>query len=98
MTEKVVVNIAHPAGRTFVAVSRDGRYEANFLQLSVSNHLSSVLYTGGCDSLVRVWKADSDTHQEPDTALDSDEAITALGVDVCCISPFMHAFANVLSE
>ncbi|KAI5120641.1 hypothetical protein M0805_007978 [Coniferiporia weirii] len=65
MSDKLILNTAHPAGRTFLAFSRDG----------------NIAYTGGCDSLVRVWKAESGTDQEPDTALDADESITALGVD-----------------
>lgn len=42
----------------------------------------SILYTGGCDTLVRIWKADSGADQEPETALDAEDPITALGVDV----------------
>lgn len=44
--------------------------------------LCSILYTGGCDTLVRIWKADSGADQEPETALDAEDPITALGVDV----------------
>ncbi|KAL5507206.1 MCL1 [Sanghuangporus vaninii] len=65
MSDKLVLNTAHPAGRTFLAFSRDGE----------------ILYTGGSDSLVRVWKADSGADREPETALDAEEPITALGVD-----------------
>ncbi|EJD03058.1 WD40 repeat-like protein [Fomitiporia mediterranea MF3/22] len=64
-TDKLILNTAHSAGRTFLAFSRDG----------------NVLYTGGADTLVRVWKADSGADHEPETALEADEPITALGVD-----------------
>ncbi|KAH8119330.1 WD40 repeat-like protein [Phellopilus nigrolimitatus] len=65
MDHELILNTAHPAGRTFLAFSRDG----------------NIAYTGGCDSLVRVWRADSGTDKEPDTALDAEEPITALASD-----------------
>ena len=42
----------------------------------------SYAYTGGCDSLVRIWKAESGIDEEPDTALDAEEPVTALATDV----------------
>lgn len=40
------------------------------------------LYTGGSDSLVRIWRTDKGTDQEPDIALDACEAVTSVDVGV----------------
>lgn len=42
----------------------------------------SYAYTGGCDSLVRIWRTESGIDEEPDTALDAEDPITALATDV----------------
>ena len=47
-----------------------------------TKHDDRTVYTGGSDALVRIWEANSGTDQEPDTALDAAEAITALAVEV----------------
>lgn len=44
--------------------------------------LPRIAYTGGEDSLVRIWKLTGD-EQEPDSAVDASERITAIAVDVC---------------
>ena len=66
MADKLLVSSVHSTGRTVLAFSRDGTYT----------------YTGGTDSLVRVWKSDSGTDQEPDAALDAENSITTLCADV----------------
>ncbi|OCH95073.1 hypothetical protein OBBRIDRAFT_641181 [Obba rivulosa] len=59
---KYMVNSAHEPGYTCLAFSRDG----------------SRVYTGGLDSLVRIFRTDRGSDQEPDIALDAAEGITAL--------------------
>lgn len=44
---------------------------------------SSRVYTGGTDSLVRLWRADLGADQEPDVAVEAAEAITSLATGVC---------------
>ena len=41
------------------------------------------IYTGGADSLVRIWNTDRGADQEPDTALEAAEAVTAVTAGVC---------------
>ena len=36
------------------------------------------MYTGGRDSLVRIWETDGGADQEPDVALEAEDAITSL--------------------
>ncbi|EMD37802.1 hypothetical protein CERSUDRAFT_114458 [Gelatoporia subvermispora B] len=59
---KHMVNSAHAPGYTCLAFARDG----------------SRVYTGGSDSLVRIFRTDKGSDQEPDVALDAAEGITAL--------------------
>ncbi|KAF8557609.1 WD40 repeat-like protein [Imleria badia] len=61
-TSKTLTNSAHEPGYTCVAFSRDGKLS----------------YTGGSDSLVRIWQMDKDQYQEPEVAYEADEGITAL--------------------
>jgi hypothetical protein len=45
--------------------------------------MRSKLYTGGTDSLVRIWRTDKDgLHTEPDIAHEADEAITSIAISV----------------
>ncbi|TCD67448.1 hypothetical protein EIP91_012365 [Steccherinum ochraceum] len=62
MSDQVLVNTANRAGYTCLAFARDG----------------SCLYTGGSDSLVRIWKTDLGADEEPDIAVDAAEGITSL--------------------
>ncbi|KZT00847.1 WD40 repeat-like protein [Laetiporus sulphureus 93-53] len=62
MSAKAFVNSAHQPGCTCIAFARDG----------------SRVYTGGIDSLVRIWRTDLGANQEPDAAIDAAEGITAL--------------------
>ncbi|KAH0827974.1 hypothetical protein J3R83DRAFT_3613 [Lanmaoa asiatica] len=59
---KTLTNSAHEPGYTCVAFSRDGKLS----------------YTGGSDSLVRIWQMDKDQYQEPEVAYEADEGITAI--------------------
>ncbi|KAF8843017.1 WD40 repeat-like protein [Paxillus ammoniavirescens] len=61
-TSKTLTNSAHEPGYTCITFSRDGRLS----------------YTGGSDSLVRIWQMDKDQYQEPEVAYEADEGITAL--------------------
>ncbi|KZT43647.1 WD40 repeat-like protein [Sistotremastrum suecicum HHB10207 ss-3] len=56
------INLAHPEGPTHLAFSRDG----------------SLIYSGGRDSIVRLWRAELGTDQEPDVAIEAEEAITGI--------------------
>ncbi|KAL4078553.1 hypothetical protein V8B97DRAFT_1865745 [Scleroderma yunnanense] len=58
----ILTNSAHEPGYTCIAFSRDGRLS----------------YTGGSDSLVRIWNMDKDQYQEPEVAYEADEGITAI--------------------
>lgn len=42
----------------------------------------SILYTGGCDCLVRIWIADGGADQEPSAALHANQPITSVAVAV----------------
>ncbi|KAF9237545.1 hypothetical protein BU15DRAFT_75916 [Melanogaster broomeanus] len=61
-TSKTLTNSAHEPGYTCIAFSRDGKLS----------------YTGGSDSLVRIWQMDKDQYQEPEVAYEADEGITAI--------------------
>ncbi|KIJ67758.1 hypothetical protein HYDPIDRAFT_147689 [Hydnomerulius pinastri MD-312] len=61
-TSKTLTNSAHEPGYTCLAFSRDGKLS----------------YTGGSDSLVRIWQMDKDQYQEPEVAYEADEGITAI--------------------
>ncbi|KAH9946996.1 hypothetical protein B0H21DRAFT_741281 [Amylocystis lapponica] len=62
MSEKPLINSAHGPGPTCLAFSRDGSH----------------LYTGGTDSLARIWRTDRGADQEPDVALEAVEGVTAV--------------------
>ncbi|KAG6336624.1 hypothetical protein ID866_2463 [Astraeus odoratus] len=61
-TSKTLTNSAHEPGYTCITFSRDGKLS----------------YTGGSDSLVRIWDMDRDQYQEPEVAYEADEGITAI--------------------
>lgn len=44
--------------------------------------MSRLSYTGGSDSLVRIWQMDKDQYQEPEVAYEADEGITAIASSV----------------
>ncbi|KAK7692601.1 hypothetical protein QCA50_004233 [Cerrena zonata] len=62
MAETALINSAHRPGLTCLAFARDG----------------SRIYTGGSDSLVRIWKTNLGADQEPDSAVEAMEAITSV--------------------
>ena len=43
---------------------------------------SSLLYTGGHDALVRIWKTDLGADQEADAAMEAAEDVTSVDVGV----------------
>ena len=53
------------------------------------------IYTGGSDSLVRVWKTELGTDQEPDAALDAMESITCLSTGVCELPSYASSTYDV---
>ena len=72
MTGKTLINTAHQSpGTTSLAFSRDGTY----------------IYTGGADSLGRIWRSDQGTDQEPGAAMEAGESVTCVAAGVCWISP-----------
>ncbi|OSD04053.1 hypothetical protein PYCCODRAFT_1408512 [Trametes coccinea BRFM310] len=62
MPTKALVNPAHGPGNTCLAFSRDG----------------SRVYTGGADTLVRIWDAEQGEDQEPPCATESNEDVTTI--------------------
>ncbi|TFK53583.1 WD40 repeat-like protein, partial [Heliocybe sulcata] len=67
-SSKVLQNSAHGPGTTYLAFSRDG----------------SLAYTGGNDTLVRVWNTKEGADQEPGIAVEAGESITAIAVGEDC--------------
>ncbi|KAI0695530.1 WD40-repeat-containing domain protein, partial [Cytidiella melzeri] len=62
MSAKTLINTAHSEGNTSITFSRNGAH----------------IYTGGSDSLVRVWKTQLGTDQEPEAVLDAMECVTCV--------------------
>ncbi|KAI6033002.1 hypothetical protein F5J12DRAFT_946238 [Pisolithus orientalis] len=62
MASKTLTNSAHEPGYTCITFSRDGKLS----------------YTGGSDSLVRIWNMEKDQYQEPEVAYEADEGITSI--------------------
>ncbi|EKM54305.1 uncharacterized protein PHACADRAFT_196736 [Phanerochaete carnosa HHB-10118-sp] len=62
MVGKTLINSAHNGGGNAIAFSRDGSY----------------IYTGGADSLARIWKTNVGTDQDPDAAMEAGEPVTAV--------------------
>ncbi|KAI0073865.1 hypothetical protein K474DRAFT_1648846 [Panus rudis PR-1116 ss-1] len=62
MSDQVLINSAHQSGLTCLTFARDG----------------SRIYTGGSDSLVRIWNAKAGADQEPDVAIEAVEGITSV--------------------
>ncbi|KAG1752912.1 hypothetical protein EDB19DRAFT_1670517 [Suillus lakei] len=61
-SSKAISNSAHQQGQTCIAFSRDGK----------------IAYTGGLDTLVRIWHTDQGEDQEPEAAYEANEGITAV--------------------
>ncbi|TFK94640.1 hypothetical protein K466DRAFT_475981 [Polyporus arcularius HHB13444] len=68
MAGKTLVNPAHAPGTTCLAFARDG----------------SRLYTGGADSLVRLWDPELGEDQEPPSAAEATDEVTALASGADC--------------
>ncbi|KAL4254294.1 hypothetical protein ABKN59_002914 [Abortiporus biennis] len=62
MSDRILLSSGHHPGYTTLAFDRDGSH----------------VYTGGSDSIVRIWRTDRGTDQEPETATASKNAITSL--------------------
>ncbi|KNZ76661.1 Minichromosome loss protein 1 [Termitomyces sp. J132] len=62
----LVTNQAHESGTTCMTFSRDGTHA----------------YTGGQDCIVRIWKMSEGVEQEPMTASEADQSITAVAASV----------------
>lgn len=83
MSAKTLVNTAHQPGNTAISFSRDGAWvQFSSKSLRALTLRFRYIYTGGADSLVRVWKTELGTDQEPDAALDAMESITCLATAV----------------
>ncbi|KAI8993813.1 hypothetical protein BD414DRAFT_480518 [Trametes punicea] len=68
MPNKTFVNPAHGPGTTYIAFSRDG----------------SRVYTGGADTLVRIWDVEQGEDQEPPCATEANEEVTAIAAGTDC--------------
>ncbi|CDO76190.1 hypothetical protein BN946_scf185037.g13 [Trametes cinnabarina] len=68
MPTKTLVNPAHGPGNTCLTFSRDG----------------SRIYTGGADTLVRIWDAEKGEDQEPPCAMEANEEVTTIGAGTDC--------------
>ncbi|KAI0371170.1 hypothetical protein BV20DRAFT_965857 [Pilatotrama ljubarskyi] len=68
MPSNALVNPAHGPGLSCLAFSRDG----------------SRVYTGGADTLVRIWDTSLGEDQEPPCATEADEEVTALAAGTDC--------------
>ncbi|CAL1707133.1 unnamed protein product [Somion occarium] len=62
MSDISLINSAHQPGHTCLAFAKDG----------------SRIYTGGSDSLVRIWKTNLGAEQEPDVAIEAMDGITTV--------------------
>lgn len=58
----LITNQAHERGPTTLYFSPDGKFA----------------YTGGSDTLVRIWRTDKGADQEPEVATDASEGVTSL--------------------
>jgi chromosome transmission fidelity protein 4 len=61
-----LTNSAHEPGYTSLAFSLDGKWA----------------YTGGSDTLVRVWRTDEGADQEPEISTDATEGVTSLSASM----------------
>ncbi|EIW83036.1 WD40 repeat-like protein [Coniophora puteana RWD-64-598 SS2] len=61
-SSRTLTNSVHPPGKTCLAFSMDGKYA----------------YTGGSDSIVRIFHVEKGKDQEPDAAAEAEDNITAL--------------------
>ncbi|KAI0665347.1 hypothetical protein C8Q78DRAFT_1118280 [Trametes maxima] len=68
MTIKALVNPAHGPGSTCLAFSPDG----------------SCVYTGGADTLVRIWDAELGEDQEPPCVTEANEEVTSVAASTNC--------------
>ncbi|GLB45067.1 putative minichromosome loss protein, Mcl1, middle region [Lyophyllum shimeji] len=65
---KLIASPAHESGITCLTFSRDGSHA----------------YTGGQDCIIRIWKINEGPEQEPMTASEADQAITAVAASENC--------------
>ncbi|KAH9892894.1 hypothetical protein C8Q73DRAFT_76644 [Cubamyces lactineus] len=68
MPAKALVNPAHGPGNTCIAFSRDGQR----------------VYTGGADTLVRIWDTGLGEDQEPPVAMEASEEVTTISAGSDC--------------
>ena len=68
------------------------------LLLTTVTHASSRrVYTGGADSLVRLWDPSIDEGQEPPTEVDARDEVTTIAAGVCRVWPLRPPFTKALS-
>jgi chromosome transmission fidelity protein 4 len=84
MNSHPVVNAAHGSGYTCLTFSPDGLL-ASFpyiIRARSIDVLPSLTYTGGTDSIVRIWKSQQGADQDPPIAIDATESISSITVSV----------------
>ena len=55
------------------------------------------VYTGGADSLVRLWDPELGEEQEPPSAAEAADEVTTIAAGVCRVWPLRPPFTKALS-
>ena len=87
MNDQTQVNPAHNPGATVLAFSGDGSFVTVYIRWIARAHhhylVPRRIYTGGADSLVRIWDVERGEDQEPPSLTEANDDITTVAVAVC---------------